>query len=193
MLKTRHWAMACLCAGMIAQTAVRVEASDSDVAAVVNGKKITTAELDAKALRTNMKLAQSVYDARKKVLDDIIMEKLLESEAKSKGMTPSALLEQRIAAKTRPVSDASVQAYYNTNKGRMRGRTLEQVGGQIRAMLVRQNKASARASVLAELKKNAKVKITLDPPRADVAFASNDPVKGPKDAKVTIVEFSDFQ
>jgi acetyl-CoA synthetase len=39
----------------------------------------------------------------------------------------------------------------------------------------------------------AKVQITLDAPRVEVKVAANDPAKGPADAKVTVVEFSEFQ
>jgi protein-disulfide isomerase len=35
--------------------------------------------------------------------------------------------------------------------------------------------------------------VLLDPPRQEVAVAANDPVKGPANAPITIIEFSDYQ
>lgn len=194
MLKRNLWAIVCVCG--LAHCAVRAESpagGEPGVAAVVDGEKITLNELDARALKSNMKLAQSLYDARRAVLDDLLMERLLAAEAKKKGVTAEELLKSRIEAKATPVTDADAKAYYDANVARMRGRTLEQVASQIKLMLRNQRGSGARAAVLAELMKDASVKIVLDAPRADVAVAANDPMKGPKDAKVTIVEFSDFQ
>jgi len=180
----------CLMAGVLAAAA---SAEERGVAAVVNGQKITTAELDERALGTNMKLAQSLYDARKSVLDDLIMERLLAEEAKSKGVSAEDLLDEKINAKATPVTDDDVQRYYDANKARIKNRTLEQVAGQIRTYLENQNRTAAKATVLAELKAGAGVSVLLDAPRAIVKVADNDPYKGGKDAKVTVVEFSDFQ
>lgn len=190
MLKRNLWTFVCVC--MLAHTTISW-AGDPGVAAIVDGKKITTAELDSRVLKTNMKLAQSLYNARKAILDDVVMEKLLEAEAKKKGVTAEALLKERIAAKAAPVTEDDVKAYFDANTVRMRGRKLEQVASQIKQLLNRQRKSAARAALLAELTKGASVKIVLDPPRAEVIVAANDPMKGPKDAKVTVVEYSDFQ
>src|SRR3989304_6073960 len=46
-------------------------------AATIGGKPVTIQELDAKALKTDMKLAQSLYDARRAALDQVLMERLL--------------------------------------------------------------------------------------------------------------------
>ena len=48
--------------------------ADAGVAAYVGGEPIMMADVDAKALKTNMKLAQSIYDARRAALDEIIMD-----------------------------------------------------------------------------------------------------------------------
>lgn len=199
MLKRNLWAFAGAGLGALACTTVLAEPPKADtgakagVAAYVGGAAVTTAELDAVALKTNMKLAQSLYDARKAALDQIILEKLLGPEAATKGTTVDKLLQERIAEKAKPVSDADVEAYFKGNTGRMGGRTLEQVSGDIRKFLTSQQENNAKVALLDQLKEKAEVKVTLDPPRAEVALAPNDPIKGPKDAKVTIVEFSDFQ
>ena len=65
--------------------------------------------------------------------------------------------------------------------------TLEQMGPQIRQFLTSQRRGEAMAS----LRKTAVVDVRLDPPRASVAATG--PSRGPADAPVTIVEFSDYQ
>jgi hypothetical protein len=166
---------------------------DPGVAATISGKPVTMQELDAKALKTDMKLAQSLYDARRAALDQVMMERLLGEDAAAQKITVDELVKKRVAEKSKPVTDADVEAYYKANSARMGGKTLEQVSAQIRPFLTSQQETDAKNNLLAELKVKADVKITLDAPRADVVTAANDPVKGPKDAKVTIHEYSDFQ
>lgn len=163
------------------------------VAAYVGGEAIKIEELDAKVLKTNMKLAQSLYDARKAALDQVIIERILAPEAAAKGITVDQLLSNRLAEKTKPVTGAEVEAYYKANSARMGGKPLEQIAEQIQSFLTSQQQKEARDGLLAQLKEKAEVRITLDPPRAVVVVAANDPIQGPPTAKVTIVEFSDFQ
>ncbi|MEK7757914.1 MAG: hypothetical protein AAB385_11950 [Planctomycetota bacterium] len=178
-----------------AQTPAKPDAPKAEpgVAATIGGKPVTIQELDAKALKTDMKLAQSLYDARRAALDQVLMERLLGEDAAAQKITVDELILKRIAEKVKPVTDEDVEAFYKTNSARMGGKTLEQISPQIRKQLTSQQESEARSSLLTQLKEKAEVKIALDPPRADVVLAANDPVKGPKDAKVTIVEFSEFQ
>ena len=163
------------------------------VAATIGGEPVTLQELDAKALKTNMKLAQSLYDARKAALDQLVLERLLGTDAKAKGVTVDKLLADKVAEKNKPVTDADVETYFNANKARMGNRTLEQVSPQIRSSIVAQREGEAKTAILNELKAKTEVKVMRDVPRVEVAIAPNDPTKGPAGAKVTIVEYSDFQ
>jgi len=184
-----------ICASAPAQTPARSESPDAKagVAATIGGKPVTTAELDEKILKANMKLAQQLYDARKAAIDEIVIDRALGEEAKGRNITVDQLLKERAASKVTPVNDADVQLFYEGNKGRFPGKTMEQAAPQIKSTLANQRESNARASLIAELKTKADVKLLLDLPRADVAVAANDPVKGPADAKVTIIEFSEFQ
>ena len=167
--------------------------ADPGVAATIGGKPVTFQELDAKALKTDMKLAQSMYDARRAALDQVLMERLLGEDAAAQKITVDELIRKRVAEKVKPVTDEAVEAYYKANSARMGGKTLEQTSAQIRPFLTSQQETEAKSNLLAELKGKADVKVLLDAPRAEIVIAANDPVKGPKDAKVTIAEYSDFQ
>ena len=163
------------------------------VAATIGGKPVTLQELDAKALKTNMKLAQSMYDARRAALDEVLIDRLLGEDAAAQKITVEELIKKRVAEKAKPVTDADVEAFYNANKARMGAQTLEQTSGQIRTQLASQQESEAKSNLLKQLKEKADVKIMIDPPRAQMVLAANDPVKGSSGAKVTIVEYSDFQ
>ena len=106
---------------------------------------------------------------------------------------PVVKMHTLIPPAAKPVTDADVQAYFDANKGRMQGRTMEQVGGQIKQFLAGQRETDARNDLLAQARKYSKVRMVIDAPRMEVAVAPNDPSKGPATAKVTIVEFSEFQ
>jgi hypothetical protein len=201
MSKTKLRVVACAALGALGGAAAWAQApakpdapkADPGVAATIGGKPVTMQELDAKALKTDMKLAQSLYDARRAALDQVLMERLLGDDAAAQKITVDELIRKRVAEKATPVTDADVEAYYKANSARMGGKPLEQVTAQIRPFLTSQKETDAKSSLLAELKTKADVKIALDPPRADMVIAANDPFKGPKDAKVTIVEYSEFQ
>ncbi len=167
--------------------------SGAGVAALVEGKAITIAEVDAIALGKNMKLAQTVYDARSTALNQIIMQRLLSQEAADAGITAEAMLTKRLADEAAPVTDEEVEAFFNANSARMRGQKLEAVSAQIRQFLASQRTAEARKNLLAKLKQDKDIRLKLDPPRAEVLVAADARMMGPADAKITIVEFSDFQ
>lgn len=201
MIKIRLWASVCpalaalVCGVVVAEPQEKPEAgkAKADVAAYIGGEPVSLSEVDKIALGQDMKLAQSIYDARRSALDRIVMERLLGSAAAEKGVDVEQLIRERVAGMTKPVTDEDIQAFYDANKNRMRGQSFEQMSGRIRAHLVSQRESQAREQLLDQLKKEKEVRITLEPPRVEVPVADNDPQEGPADAKVTIVEFSDFQ
>jgi len=166
---------------------------DDDVVVRIGEQVITLEEIDAKAKETSLQPYQALYDARRQAVEQIISDRLLDQEAEAKGITRTELLDQEVNQKAVPVTDAEVQAFFDQNQNRMGGRTVEQMDAQIRGYLSSQNLGQAQFDLLERLKTKANVKITLEPPRADVIVAANDPVLGPAGAAVTIVEYSDFQ
>jgi len=167
-------------------------AADTSVAAEIGGQKITIQEMDDYLRKVNPRAFQEFYDARKAALDGLIAERLIAAEAATRSTTPDKL-RQEIGAAVPVVTDMDVQGFYTQNQARMGGRTLDQVKDQIRGFLAGQKQQQAMSDFISGLKDKKGVRIYLDVPRAEVRIAETDPAKGPKNAPVQIVEFSDFQ
>jgi protein-disulfide isomerase len=172
--------------------------SSSDVVATVGSVSITLAQVDDKALQQpasnfgGAKLSQALYQARRQAVDEVIATTLLDQEAKSQGIDRSALIEKEITSKLAQVSDSEIAAWYEANKARVQGASLDQVRQPIRAFLLQERMQTARDEYLDTLKAKTKVAVMLEPPRLNVSPA-NGASKGSANAPVQIIEFSDFQ
>ena len=170
----------------------------TDVIATVGSAPITLAQVDAQALKMpassfgNMKLSEALYEARRAALDAVVGDTLLDQEAKVRGIDRAALTAQEITSKVAPVTDADIAAWYQANQSRVQGATLDQVRSPIQALLTQQRTQSRRDDYLDALKKSTAVKLMLEPPRQVVAEGGR-PARGPADAPIEMIEFSDFQ
>ena len=140
-----------------------------------------------------LKLNQALYESRSRTIDSMVADQLIELEATERGVTPEELVKAEVADNVDPVQDAEVEAWFNANRGRVGGRTLDQVRDPIRGLLTQQRQQAALDAFVGRMREKVPVRITLDPPRINVQIAANDPSYGPEDAPVQIVEFSDFQ
>jgi protein-disulfide isomerase len=124
----------------------------------------------------------------------MIGEYLIDQEAKRRGVTSEQLLAQELPGRTPPVSDTDLETAYAQMKSQMNGATLDQVRPALKSYLERQRRSEAHDQLVEELKAKATgIDVLLDPPRYTVATTADDPVRGPADAPVEIIEFSDFQ
>jgi len=168
-----------------------------DVVATVGSKSITAAEMDDRALQEpasnfgNIRLVQAIYEARRRAVDQIVADALIDQEARSRGVERSALIEKEITDKVTPVTDVDVANWYQINQARVQGAPLDQVRAPIRAYLVQERMEEARQRFIGVLKEKTAVRVTLEPPRLKVAATG--PSKGPASAPIEMVEFSDFQ
>jgi protein-disulfide isomerase len=89
--------------------------------AVVNGVKISSNDIKKATVDSVNQLQQQVIDARKHELDLMINSKLLALEAKKRGVTTTALLDQEVVAKVKRPGQTEAQVFYDQNKARIRG------------------------------------------------------------------------
>src|SRR5215467_11446681 len=77
----------------------------SDVVATVGNTSITLAEVDQKAMQQQasdfgrMKLVMALYEARRAAIDEIVGEKLIADEAKTRGTNAAELVDAEITSK----------------------------------------------------------------------------------------------
>ena len=172
--------------------------TQSDVVATVGRVSITLAEVDDKALdapTSNFSgtLAQALYDARRAALEELIASKLMDDAAKSQGIDRPALVEKEITSKVPTVTEPDIAAWYQANQSRVQGASLDQVRQPIRTHLTQERMYGVRQAYIDSLKSKTSVKIMLDAPRQTVKMASGSPSRGPANAPIEVIEFSDFQ
>ncbi len=167
------------------------QASPGDPVATVAGQPISEQELEETlGPQQLMHLRTQEYEAKSKALDSLIRLKLVQAEAKKRGISAEKLIEQEVESKVADPSDSEVEAYF---WGQSRaGASFEEVKEQYRASLKQLKLQKARQVYADSLRAKVDVAVLLRPPTVTVAY---DParVKGDPKALVTIVEFSDFQ
>ena len=173
--------------------------SPDEVVAEIAGKRITLKDVDAKweefDAAERARVVQAMYTNRRNMIDQIVGDTLIENAAKAAGQTPEKFVEADTAKRLPAVGEADVLQFFEQNKDRAQGRTVDQLRPEIKNYLEARRRLQGRAMLVDELKaKNpSAVKVMLDPPRYTVPTTANDPVRGSASAPVTIIEFSDFQ
>ena len=144
--------------------------------------------------RGRLRTMQDLYDTRRRVLDLVVGDRLIDREAKARGLGRDELLAAELPDRTLPVTDEEVNLIYERNKDRLDERTLEEMREEIRAAIEQQRPAQALRQFMSDLRIAAEdVVVTLDPPRQRIDVLAGDRSRGPTDAPVVIVEFSDFE
>jgi protein-disulfide isomerase len=178
---------------LIAQssTSLSVVPKSTPPLATVDGQPITDEDLAPYVQGQLRPLREQEYQIKKKALDNLINQRLVEAEAKKKGVTTEKLYEQEVDAKVPEPTDVELNAIYAVQKEQI-NRPFDEVKPQLQQSLKKAKIQQARQEYSAHLREQAKVSVLLSPPRVQVAF---DParVRGNPKAKVMIVEFSDFQ
>jgi protein-disulfide isomerase len=166
-------------------------APPAQVVAVVDGKEITEQELLERVRGEVLKLEAQMYDVRRQGVDELVSEYLVEQAAKARGLSADQLMQEEVDSKVGAVTATEVEEFYAANQARIR-KPLDEVRPQVTNYLQQSKLTEARRVYLKGLRDKAQVKVYLTPPIVQVS-AEGAPFKGPSNAPITIVEFSDFQ
>jgi protein-disulfide isomerase len=170
--------------------------------AVVNGETITEKQvqteasielerLEAKRLQFESGLVRDRHTIVENQLNQMIEDRVLTAEAKKRGTTTDKLVEEEVSKKVLPPADEAILKFYTDNRARING-SFADTARDIRDYLLDRERDRVFAAFMDALKKEYKVTSYLEPVRITVASAGF-PSKGPANAAVTIVEFSDFE
>jgi protein-disulfide isomerase len=157
--------------------------------ATIDGQAIYDEDLAPSIEGQLQPLRNQEYEIKRKALDSLIEQKMLEVAAKKKGLTTDQLLDQEVNSKIPDPSDAELEGYY---VGLKVTRPFAEVKTQLRDSFKQTKAQQARQEYLKTLRAESNVVVLLAAPRVEVAF---DParVRGNPKAPVMIVEFSDYQ
>jgi len=175
------------------ETAAEAAPATSEIVAYVNDEPITRDELNKAASSQLMQVRQKEYDILSDTAEALALQKALDKEAAAAGMSTTDYLKAQVEDKVTKPTKEEVDAQYEKNKARFGNRTREEVGPDIEKQITQQRVAERRGVFFKELKDKSNVRILLEPPRVVVAAPAGEPSRGPADAPVVIVEFSDFQ
>lgn len=162
-----------------------------EVVAVIAESSISLSELEAALAAELAEVDRERHEILQRGLERMLTERLLELEGAAQGLSPGALIAEEVEADLPRPTDAEVDAFYEQNSERI-SQSKEEVAGRIRALLTQQRRQQATAGYLADLADRYGVETYLEPPRQEVG-ADGFPARGPADAAVTLVEFSDFE
>lgn len=166
------------------------------VVAKWNGKTLTYGELREKRSSVFRKLENdyktNVYQAEQKETEGYVLDLLLKEAASKAGKSEEEYL--RGIAGTPQITEAEINEFYEKNV-KQSGQPLAAVKPRIQQFLTGQKQQEAVRTEVERMKKEASVEISIPPPEQDqVKFElAGRPMKGKPDAKITIVEFSDFE
>jgi protein-disulfide isomerase/predicted nuclease of restriction endonuclease-like (RecB) superfamily len=171
--------------------------SDADrgrVFATVNGKPVTSGDIEDALKPLIFTVQEQVYDLRKKELDMRINDLLLDQEAKKQNKTPEALYDAEVLPRVKKITDEDARKFYEENKNKING-SFGDLRAQIVQYLENREHSSAALAYAERLRKGASVQIFLKPPEPPVFEISIEdrPWKGGANAPVTIIEFTDFE
>ena len=176
-------------AASLAQTAG--QAKQKEPLAVVGGQTIYDDDLVPFVQGQVFQLRLQEYEVKSKALENLVNQKLLEAEAKKKGIPTEKLLEQEVDAKVPEPTETELQALYIVQKEQLR-KSFDDIKAQLQQLLKQAKLQQARQDYYKRLREQAGVSIFLQKPKVEVAY---DParLRGNPKAPVVIVEFSDFQ
>jgi protein-disulfide isomerase len=162
------------------------------VVATVGDQSIYDTDLASSAEGQLQSLRGQEYEIKRKSLDSLIEQKILENTARAKGITTEQLLHQEVDAKVKEPNDDMIQGFYIAQSARLNRPLDDALKTQLRQAIKQSQLNQLRQEYVKELRSENKVVVLLSPPKVQVAY---DPkrLRGNAKAPVMIVEFSDYQ
>lgn len=167
-------------------------APNKDAAAKIGGKVLTVSEVNESVESELYEAEMKVYEIKMNRIRSLALKTFMEADPAYKGDNDAFLND--VIAKKAKVADKDIDAFAK-ERGITKDRLNAQMKERIRAFLLNEKKQEAIDNWMAEKTKNSPVEVYLQKPERPVKDvpAGDSPFMGGANAKVTIVEFSDFQ
>ena len=166
------------------------EAGRNDVLAVVDGVKFTREQMEEELVATLGPLQQSAYELEFDWVRRKVDGALLSAAATKTKTDPQAELATRMAS-VKAATEAEVAARLSSKGLADRPENVERVKEE----LLTEAREQARVAYMEELARGHRIEVLLEQPkiRALKIDLTTAKISGPRDAKVQLVVFSDFQ
>ncbi|MEW5739059.1 MAG: thioredoxin domain-containing protein [Myxococcota bacterium] len=179
-------------AGSGSTTAAVSGENPSMVVAKYGDKTLTLKEVDATIAPQLKQMEKQKLELRQRAAEQMALQEMVKAEAAKVGQTEEQWFKANVDAKLPPPSEEQIKKVFDENQARMPpGATIDSMREQIIGFLQNDQKRDVTLKAFDELKAKNKFQLLLEEPR--VVVEAKGPSRGPADAKVTIVEFSDFE
>ena len=168
-----------------------VTADDPEVAKF-GDQVITASELETLAGSSLVALRQQIYDTQVSKLEAEINQRLVQQAAAAEGLTEGEYLRKRIDAMVGEPDEVEIAKLMSQYRSQLADDDV-QARAQIIQALVQREKQQRSQELRKVLFAEAGVEILLVPPRVEVAIADGTPARGPEDAPIVMIEYTDFQ
>jgi protein-disulfide isomerase len=168
--------------------------NNETVLATIGGQPLKAGVINERLKPILYDMRLQAYQFTKQQTDQTIDNMLLLEEARRRQIGPEEIIRTEVSDKVRPPTEAEVAKFYEENKARING-DLNTVRNQIAGYLQERDRNRREQELSARLRKNANIRwlITEPPQPVQNISVDDDPARGPANAPVTIVEFTDFQ
>ncbi len=160
----------------------------------LNGKSTTEKDLTPAQQQQVFELKTQFFEHMNSLVDSIIFENHVAEMAKKQNKTPDEV-EDKILAVKEP-SEKALKSFFEANKHRIPPNfKFDDVKGEIVKAVKQEEIRKKRDEIVAKIRREQKFAMSMSKPEAPVFQIQTEgfPRKGKDDAKVTIVEFADYQ
>lgn len=180
--------------GQAASSSLLPDTMDSEVLAVLNGEEITLDDLGDRDISQLAQLRSEYYTETHSLLEQgavrAAREALMLAAAAEKGMTLNQYYTNEIGIPE--VSDEELQYIYDQNRGQFGGRTLDEIGTQLRRQIANQKMGQMIEATGNRFLREAEWDLRVPAYRVDIETAGHATL-GPDSAPVELVVFSCFE
>ena len=168
--------------------------SNETVVATIGGQPLKAGVVNERLKPIIYQIKLNAYQIMRQQAEQLLNNMLLLEEARRRQIGPEEIIRTEVSDKVRPPTEADVAKFFEENKSRING-DLNSVRNQIASYLQERERQRLEQDLSARLRKNANIRwlITEPPQVVQNISVDDDPFRGPANAPVTIVEFTDFQ
>ncbi len=175
-----------------AQPANDTPQNDTEIAARIGDDVITVGEVEEAAGGQLIGLNQQIYQVKEQQLRRMIYDRLVDKAAAEEGISRAEYLDREVTKAVTPPTDEQIQQIYDQYKSQLPPDEA-QARQQIVAFLSQQARTQKESELQQRLFDAAGVQILLAPPRVKPVITASNPKRGPVDAPVVLVEYTDYQ